>query len=155
EIKMRSRTLGALHLSVVFWFGLLVLALLASLAPVCYAQGEASIQGTVSDSSGGAVPGAAIRVKNVETGAERNQVTDEAGRYNAASLSAGRYEVRAEKTGFRSEDRTGISLMLGLRETVDLVLQVGDVQQTVHVESAPTVVAVTTEDISGLVGERQ
>jgi len=152
---MRSRTLGAFHLSVVFWFGLLVLALLASLAPVCYAQGEASIQGTVSDSSGGAVPGAAIRIKNVETGAERNQVTDEAGRYYAAALPAGRYEVRAEKTGFRSEDKIGISLVLGQRETVDLVLQVGDVQQTVHVESAPTVVAVTTEDISGLVGERQ
>jgi len=36
-----------------------------------------------------------------------------------------------------------------------LILQLGDVQQTVHVESAPTLVAVTTEDISGLVGERQ
>jgi hypothetical protein len=155
EIKMRSRTLRALHLSVVFWFGLLVAALLPSLAPVCYAQGDASIQGTVSDSSGGAVPGVAIRIKNVETGAERNQVTDEAGRYNAASLPAGRYQLRAERTGFRSEDKTGISLVLGLRETVDLVLQVGDMQQTVHVESAPTVVAVTTEDVSGLVGERQ
>ena len=128
---MRSRTLGAFHLSVVFWFGLLLLALLPSLAPVCYSQGEASMQGTASDSSGGAIPGAAIRIKNVETGAERNQVTDEAGRYYAAALPAGRYEVRAEKTGFRSQDKIGISLVLGQRETVDLVLQVGDVQQRV------------------------
>jgi hypothetical protein len=132
-----------------------VLALCASFATATFAQGQASIQGVVSDSSGGAIPGAAIRVKNVETGAERNQVTDEAGRYEADALPVGRYEVRAEKTGFRSEEKTGIPLMLGQRETVDLVLQVGDVRQIVKVEAVPTAVAVTTEDISGLVGERQ
>src|SRR6266852_4528304 len=152
---MRSRRFRGFHLSGVLWFGPLALALGMSLPPVSSAQGDAAIQGAVSDSSGGAVPGVAIRIKNVETGAERNLVTDEAGRYNAAALPAGRYEVRAEKAGFRSEDKTGISLVLGQRETTDLVLQVGNVQQTVHVESAPTVIAVTTEDISGLVGERQ
>jgi hypothetical protein len=152
---MGSRRFRAVHLSGVLLFRLLALALGTGLAPLGFAQGDSSIQGTVSDSSGGAVPGVAIRIKNVDTGTVRNQVTDEAGRYNAAALPAGRYEVRAEKTGFRSEDRTGISLVLGQRETVDLELQVGDVQQTVHVESAPTVIAVTTEDTSGLVGERQ
>ncbi len=152
---MRSRRFRGFHLSGVLWFGPLALALGMSLPPVSSAQGDAAIQGAVSDSSGGAVPGVAIRIKNVETGAERNLVTDEAGRYNAAALPAGRYEVRAEKAGFRSEDKTGISLVLGQRETTDLVLQVGNVQQTVRVESAPTVIAVTTEDISGLVGERQ
>ena len=138
-----------------FQFGLLVFGLWASLATASFAQGQAAIQGTVSDSSGGAIPGVAIQITNLETGAERNQLTDEAGRYDAAALLVGRYEVRAEKAGFRSETRTGVSLVLGQRETVDLVLQVGDVRQSVHVESAPTVVAVTTEDISGLVGERQ
>src|SRR5229473_2979553 len=152
---MRSRRFRGFHLSGVLWFGLLAFALGMSLPPVSSAQGDAAIQGAVSDSSGGAVPGVAIRIKNVETGVERNLVTDEAGRYSAAALPAGRYEVRAEKAGFRSEDKTGISLVLGQRETTDLVLQVGDVQQTVHVESAPTVIAVTTEDISGLVGEQQ
>src|SRR5256885_11378732 len=67
----------------------------------------------------------------------------------------GRYEVRAEKTGFRSEVKSGISVVVGQRDTLELVLQIGDVRQTVQVESAPTVVAVTTEDVSGLVSERQ
>src|ERR1700675_3413863 len=151
---MRSWRVRRFHLANVFQFGFLTIVLLASLTISSFAQGEASIQGTVSDSSGGAVPGVAIRIKNLETGAERNLVTDEAGRYDAASLPVGRYEVRAEKTGFRSEEKTGVSLVLGQRETVDLVLQVGDVRQTVQVESAPTVVAITTED-SGLVGEKQ
>src|SRR5712672_1793060 len=152
---MRSRRFRGFHLWGVLWFGLPAFALAMILSPVSCAQGDAAIQGTVSDSSGGAVPGVTIRIKNVETGAERNLVTDEAGRYNAAALPAGRYVVRAEKAGFRSEEKTGISLVLGQRESVELVLQVGDVQQTVHVEFAPTVVVVTTEDISGLVGERQ
>src|SRR5256885_5331443 len=51
----------------------------------------------------------------------------------------GRYEVRAEKTGFRSEVKSGISVVVGQRDTLELVLQIGDVRQTVQVESAPTV----------------
>jgi hypothetical protein len=152
---MRSSRVRGFHLTNVSLAGLLTLALWGSLARSSFAQGEASIQGTVSDSSGGAIPGVAIRIKNLETGAERHLVTEEAGRYDAASLPVGHYEVRAEKTGFRSEEKTGVLLVLGQRETVDLVLQVGDVRQTVQVESAPTVVAISTEDVSGLVGEKQ
>src|SRR6266849_10600754 len=153
--KMRFRRVNGFGLEPAFRFGLLVLGLWGSLATNSFAQGDASIQGTVSDSSGGAVPGVAIRIKNLETGAERNLVTDEAGRFDAASLPVGRYEVRAKKSGFRSEVKTGISVVVGQRDTVELVLQVGDVRQTVQVESAPTLVTVSTEDISGLVGERQ
>src|SRR5882724_3318840 len=134
---------------------LLFAAWLISFATISYGQGEASIQGTVSDSSGGAIPGVTVKVKSLETGAERTLLTDEAGGYDAVSLPVGRYQVRAEKTGFRGEEKTGISLVLGQRETVDLLLQVGDVQQTVQVESSPTIVAITTEDVSGLVGEQQ
>jgi len=152
---MRFRRVRRFDAARVFRFGVVVLGLWMSVPIASFAQGEASIQGIVSDSSGGAVPGVAIRIKNLETGAQRNLVTDEAGRFDAAALPVGRYEVLAQKNGFRSEARTGISVVVGQRETVDLVLQVGDVQQTVQVESAPTVVAVTTEDDSGLVGERQ
>src|SRR5258707_468168 len=152
---MRSRRVGDSHLKGFVWVGFLLLALGTSLATTSFAQGEASIQGVVTDPCGGAIPSVAIRVKNVETGAERNQVTDESGRYQTAALPVGRYELRAEKTGFRSEVKTGISVVVGQRETVDLVLQVGDVRQTVQVEATHTVVAVTTEDVSGLVGERQ
>ncbi len=152
---MRFQTVDDFHFRGAFRMGLLTLGLWAGLAIPSFAQGETSIQGTVSDASGATIPGAAIRIKNLETGAERNQVTDDAGRYDAASLPVGHYEVRAEKSGFRSEEKTGISLVVGQRETVDLVLQVGDVRQIVQVEATPNVLSVTTEDVSGLVGERQ
>ena len=69
------------RISSAFWLGLLLLGIWASLEPASSAQGEASIQGTVSDSSGGAIGSAAIRIKSLETGAERNLITDDAGRY--------------------------------------------------------------------------
>ncbi len=79
---MSSRRLSNSYLVDVFRFATLVLALWANLAIAAFAQGEASIQGTVSDSSGGAVPGVAVRIKNLETGALGNLVTDGAGRYD-------------------------------------------------------------------------
>jgi len=125
------------------------------LSPAVRAQSEASISGIVSDSSGGAVAGATVTIRNTETGSERSVSTDEAGRYNAASLAVGTYDLKAEKSGFRSNSRTGVTLVVGQREEIPFILQVGDVHQTVEVPANPTVVAVTTEDISGLVGERQ
>jgi hypothetical protein len=152
---MRSRGVLKLRARRVFSFGVLAFGMWAGFAISDFAQEEASLQGTVSDSSGAAIASVAIQVKNCETGAERNVVTDDAGRYNVPSLAVGRYEVRAEKPGFRGEEKTGISLVLGQRENVDFVLQVGDVRQTVKVEATPTVIEVTTEDDSGLVGELQ
>ena len=131
------------------------LALSAVLAAPAFAQGESSIEGTVTDSSGGAIPAVAVQIKNIETGAERNLTTDDAGHFFAAALPVGQYEIRAEKPGFRSEVKNDISLVVGQRLSLGLVLQIGDVRQIVEVPSAPTLVAVTTDDSSGLVGERQ
>jgi hypothetical protein len=152
---MRFQRIRNLYSKGVFRSGILMLSLWFGLATLGFAQGDASIQGTVSDSSGGTIQGAAIQVKNLETGAVRNLLTDETGRFDAASLPVGRYVVKAEKAGFRGEEKTGISLVLGQREILDMVLQVGDARQTVQVESSPTVVMITTEDDSGLVGEKQ
>ena len=152
---MQFRKVRGLDAGRVFRVGLLMLGMWASSPIAGLGQQEASIQGLVSDASGGAVPSVAIRIKNLETGAQRNLLTDPEGRFDAAALPVGRYEVLAEKNGFRTEVKTGISVVVGQRETVDIVLQVGDVRQTVQVESAPTLVAITTEDDSGLVGERQ
>jgi len=138
-----------------FTAAVFALALSAILAAQIVAQGESSIEGAVTDSSGGGIPGVSVQIKNLETGAERLLTTDDSGRFSAAALSVGQYEVRAEKSGFRAEIKNGISLVVGQRLSVDLILQIGDVRQVVEVPSVPTVVAVTTDDSSGLVGERQ
>jgi len=134
-----------------------VFVLLTGLAlgsPLC-GQIGASISGTITDLTGGALPGASVTVKNLETGAVRTIAADEAGRYIASSLEVGLYEVRAEKEGFSAEVRTGITLAVGQQVVVDLTLRVGQVQDAVVVTEDSPIVSVTTQDISGLVGGRQ
>ena len=58
-------------------------------------------------------------------------VTDNAGRYGAPSLAVGKYEVSAEQAGFRTEVKTGITLAIGQRAEVNLMLAVGGVQQAI------------------------
>jgi hypothetical protein len=123
--------------------------------PKARAQSEASLSGVVSDSDGGAVAGATVTIRNNETGFERSISTDDSGRFSAPSLAVGTYDLKAEKAGFRSSSRSGVTLSVGQRAEIPLTLQVGDVHQTVEVPASPTVVEVTTEDISGLVSERQ
>jgi hypothetical protein len=123
-------------------------------SPLC-GQISASISGTITDLTGGALAGASVTVKNLETGAGRIIEADEAGRYIASSLEVGLYEVRAEKAGFSAKVRTGITLAVGQQAEVDLTLRVGQVQDAVVVTEDSPIVSVTTRDISGLVGERQ
>jgi hypothetical protein len=137
------------------WIAGLFFLLLALTPGRAWTQGEASIGGVVTDSTGAVIIGATVRVKNVETSAIRTLVTDSSGRYDASLLSVGKYEVAAEQTGFRAESKTGITLVVGQRAAVDLQLAVGGVQQTINVEETALELAVTTADFSGLVGEQQ
>jgi hypothetical protein len=114
-----------------------------------------SITGTVKDDSGAAIPEAKLIVKNRETGTERRAVTDQAGRYAIFSVAIGRYEVLAEKAGFTTGRRTGIELVVGQTVSIDLTLPVGEIQQAITIEEAPTPVTLSTQQISGLVSERQ
>jgi Carboxypeptidase regulatory-like domain len=124
-------------------------------APTARAQGDASLGGVVSDASGTEIPGVSIRIRNQETGAQRELQTDPSGHFHAPSLSVGPYQVDVEKLGFRTERRTGLTLVVGQHLEVSLVLQVADVRQTVEVSAQLGAVIVSTEDTSGLVGERQ
>jgi Carboxypeptidase regulatory-like domain len=124
-------------------------------APFARAQDVASIAGMVRDASGAGIQTATVRLKNLETGLQRDLTTDQTGRFHAPSLAVGSYEVVVDKPGFRTERRTGIVLVLGQREELDLTLQIGDVRQTVEVSSDSGLLAATTDDTSGLVGERQ
>ena len=71
---------------------------LASLAQVS----TATLQGTVKDQTAASLPGVTVTVIHTGTGASRNVVTDAGGRYVAAPLPIGGYDVRAELSGFRT-----------------------------------------------------
>ena len=119
------------------------------------AQVSASISGRVTDQTGAVVAGAVVTAKSLDTGASRTTTTDQAGRYELIALSIGQFEVRARKDGFAERVRTGIVLVVGQDATVDLSLPVGNVSQQVTVEGNASLVNATTQDISGLVGEKE
>ena len=140
-----------------FWRWLVSVALLTvvSAAPMC-AQGTAgSITGTVTDASGAAVEGASIQLQNIETGQTRSVVADSAGRYLIPALPVGAYEVAATRSGFETTRKTGIHLVVGQQAEVDMMLVVGEYKQAITVEDRPPIVNLSTEQVSGLVGERQ
>lgn len=133
-----------------------VLLLLACLfcAALCSAQVSANLSGVVTDQSGAAVSGATVVARNVDTGIARSTTSDQSGLYRLFALPVGQYEVRVKKDGFAEGVRTGIRLAVGQEARVDLSLRVGQVSEEVKVEGDAAVVNQTTQDISGLVGER-
>ena len=143
---MTTRKLGTL---------VVIMFFLAAWAQFAAAQVTATISGKVEDSSGAAVGGAVIAVKNLETGVVRTVTTDETGSFRVLSLAIGRQEVRAEKPGFSAAVRTGIDLVVGQEAVVNLKLAVGELAQEVTVSSEAPLVDTTTASVSGLVAERE
>ena len=114
-----------------------------------------SISGAITDSSGAAVPGATVIIRNQETGSQRQLTTDGSGLYNAPSVSVGRYSVSASKEAFATQQRDGIVVIVGQAVRVNLALSASGVTQQVEVTDKPPTVNLTTQQISGLVDERQ
>ncbi len=120
-----------------------------------HAQVSASISGLVTDPSGAVIANASVAVRNIGTGDVRNVRTGGLGRYQAAALPVGEYEIRAKAPNFQDAVRTGVRLVVGQDATVDLTLQVGTTGQEVTVRADAPIVSVATADVSGLVSEAQ
>src|SRR5262245_53424040 len=85
------------------------------------AQFNSAIQGVVSDSTSALVPGATVRVTNLETGVARQAETSAEGLYRILSLGAGLYRVEVIKQGFRSAMRERVEV--GISETARVDFQ--------------------------------
>jgi hypothetical protein len=110
-----------------------------SLAAPALAQSQGAngaIEGTVSDSSGGVLPGVTVTITNINTGTERSVITNEKGLYRAPLLPIGAYRVVAELQGFKKFQGTDIQLSVGQTAVVNATLAVGTVSETITVSSA-------------------
>ncbi len=114
-----------------------------------------SISGIISDQMGAVIPGVSVSVKNVNTGVAHSTVTDDLGSYRVSGLVPGRYEVKAELAGFKTEVITGIELTVNQQAVVNLSLKVGEVTEQVIVTGYAPVVESTTSMLSGLVDEKK
>src|ERR1700676_451430 len=138
------------------WFAMLGLIVSSVGVNRLYAQAaSASMQGTVTDASGAAVPDASVQVKNIGTGAAQTTNTDSAGRFTVSDLAVGGYELQATKAGFSTVVHRGITLAVGSQTVVDFSLPVGQQQQTVTVEGEASQVDTTNATVGTYINGQQ
>jgi hypothetical protein len=116
---------------------LTVLGCLSCFAAIGFGQNTNSgdIRGTVLDASGAILPGANVKVTNMETGVVTNYVTNGEGIYDTNSILPGNYSIEFSKEGFATLKRSPIVLQVGT-VTVDATLKVGSSSQVIEVTSA-------------------
>ncbi|HEX8503133.1 MAG TPA: carboxypeptidase regulatory-like domain-containing protein [Pyrinomonadaceae bacterium] len=127
---------------------LLLLVLLAPPAAPAFGQTQittGTVQGTVADEQGATVPGAAVEVRNVETGLARTLTTDEGGRFVFLQLPPGRYTLTAAKQGFATLRQEEFALTVGQAANLDLRMKVSGVNETITVSAVQTVDTASTQ----------
>ena len=134
---------------------LIAVVVLALFPAGAFAQVSAGLSGRVTDQTGAAVSGATITAINQDTGSSRTAITNQYGGYQLVELPIGRYELHAKKDGFAESIQSGIVLVVGEDATANVALKVGNVTEQVKVVANTPVVNATTQDISGLVGEKE
>jgi hypothetical protein len=124
--------------------------------PAVLAQVQSgTIVGTVSDAAGAAVPGARVTLVNEGTRFTRTVETNMSGQYVATSVPTGGYTAAVEMQGFQKLVRTGLTLTAADTLTIDLRLQVGNVQETIEVKETPPLLQAQTAAVSSLVTNQQ
>ncbi|MCC7173892.1 MAG: TonB-dependent receptor [Bryobacterales bacterium] len=136
----------------------IVLGSLAILATAGALLGQAlsgTVVGTVTDQAGAIVPGAKVTLVNDGTKFTRSVVTNQSGQYVAYAFPPGMITISVEQPGFQRLVRGGVQLTAADTLTVDLLLQVGNVQQTIEVTGAAPLLQTQTASVSTLVDNQR
>lgn len=113
------------------------------------------MNGTVTDPTGAVIRGAAITAVNVETGAKRETVSDEAGRYLLPQMQPGAYRVTATSPGFADVQLSDVRLLVNSPATVNLAFaKVGTLAEAISVTAEAAQVNTTDATIGNAYGSR-
>ena len=136
----------------------LALGLAFSCAIPVFAQvgsGTAQLSGTVRDESGGAVAGASVSLREVDTNRGYNTAANDKGFYAFVNLPPGRYELKSSYKGFANYVQTGIVLTVGQSATNDLTLKIATKGEQVVVTTEVPTIEPTKTEISQVIQTRQ
>jgi hypothetical protein len=113
-----------------------LLALLPAVPAVAQGGGTtASLTGYVTDTDGGAIPGANVEVKNNATGISEHLVTNTSGIFSVPALRPGTYTVTISLTGFKTQVVNDVRIVAATAAEVKAVLQIGSLTETIEVKS--------------------
>lgn len=118
-------------------YGMLSLLLLVFIVELpCFAQVDrANLEGTVTDSSGGAISGARITITAIATGLEDKKTTNQYGQYRFPGISLGFYTIVVNHDGFKAKKIENLEVRVGETRTLDVVLEVGGREETITVQA--------------------
>ncbi len=132
-----------------------VVILLAALTAAWSQESRGTILGRVTDATQAVVAGAKVQAINVATNMGGASVTNHEGNYEIPLLQPGTYRVTVDLEGFKKAVREGIELSVDDRLTLDVVLQPGDVKQTVVVTGESPLLEVASPAVGMIVDEKQ
>ncbi len=112
------------------------------------------IGGTVTDATGGVLPGVVVRAVHEATGNSFEAVTDEAGRYRIA-VRVGVYRLSAELGGFSTVVRTAVELLVGQQTVVNLEMKPATREESITVTGEAPLVDTTTTSLGSNIDPRQ
>ena len=138
-------------------FALLLLLSAGSSVRPCLAQAVAvaEVAGVVSDSSGAAIPGAAVKITETDRQTSRTAVTDPDGRYVLPNLPVGPYQLEVNANGFKSYNQSGIVLQVGNHVQVNVVMQVGAMTEHVEVNAAASMVETRENTVAQVIDQQR
>ncbi|MEP6900208.1 MAG: TonB-dependent receptor [Actinomycetota bacterium] len=119
---------------VIIWIG----ALIIPNSVIAQIGGSGSIQGTITDPGGAVVPGVTVVATNVATAIETTRQTNESGLYVISALPPGEYKLVVSANGFQTLIQEKVIVDALSTVSINLILKVGDVKETITVEDAPT-----------------
>ena len=112
-------------------------------------QGTSSIRGRVLDEHGGVLPGVTVLVTHQESGVFRETVSNPDGSYFLTGIVPGRYLVGAQLPGFMKYEQRDILLEVGRTATLDVMMKVGALEETITVTSEAPLVDLTSKQVGG------
>jgi len=115
---------------------------------------EATISGTLTDTTGGVLPGVTVTAQHEATGNVFLGVSDGTGAFNIP-VRVGPYTLTAELPGFTTVVQSGINLLVGQTGVVDLQLAVSTLQETVTVTGEAPLLDTTSSELGGNIDPRQ
>jgi hypothetical protein len=121
--------------------------------PVMSQETTAGIKGYVKDKSGGAISGAQAEVSGSALISPRKAAVDGAGYFYFQLLPPGEYTLTVSAAGFRTYKQIGILLETGKLPTMEVVLDVGAVTETIEVSARAPIVDVTTSKVAVTISE--
>jgi hypothetical protein len=136
-------------------FSAVLCGLLVTLLPVAAQVDSATLSGTITDSSGAAIPGASLEIVSQVTGLRRTTQSNASGSYSFSLLPIGLYTVNASLKGFRTVSMKDVRLGVGDNRNLDITMQVSTLETTVTVEDVAAPMESTSAVVGTVIGGQQ